>query len=384
MEPCPEMPPGSLKIFKKTEPEVWTYIGSAFWIDQYIVTAGHVVSEPGLYRIVPMSDTKKWVEIPHDRFDVLDDADVAYTVIKQRYVDVLGTKKMQPLTRVEGSHNVQIAAKGYKSFGILTPHPDLLGHVYYGASTMKGFSGAPYLMNKKVVAMHVGAAGKQGLGLSITFIQALIRRNENLKKVVPEDSADELYERIVKTLKQKGIKAKYRVGGSADDAQVEFEGKYYFFDTQDLDDRYFESVTRATLVVDKEFADYEETPTEVQSKNCMRAPLEPVVVGNGKQKIVVDVHRPHSSKPIEHQQKNCPAEIQMSLDGLMSMVVQQNAVLVDTLKFMREQAEVGKLIPKKKSSSEVSDLRNSKVGDILSPIISMDTLRQNSPAQSLI
>lgn len=77
-----------------------------------------------------------------------------------------------------------VGPQGKSSMGDLTPGA-LLGSVKYGGSTMAGFSGAPYMVNGRVVGIHLhGGAGGNG-GQEIFYLNQLYK----IEHKIEEESA---------------------------------------------------------------------------------------------------------------------------------------------------------------------------------------------------
>lgn len=200
------MVPGSL-LEDKVEPskfqaEVWTdrldddrlyYRGVGFKAcvgegPKTFITAKHVIDDSRNI-VIKVGDAS--VSLKPEDF-VETDVDIVWAELNQVQYSKLGLATAKLATAVS-PHGVwvRITALGKGTFGTLKEH-GVMGMIEYAGSTVKGFSGAPYHINKTVYGMHVGADPKN-VGYSASYIAALQRSHWKSRTVqFPEDSADYL------------------------------------------------------------------------------------------------------------------------------------------------------------------------------------------------
>lgn len=145
-------------------------------------------------------------------------ADVAFTVYNQAEFPNMPTATVKSVTQ-------PIIAKISTSFpqdntSIGTLQNFKFGVLQYDGSTRGGFSGATYVVEGKVVGMHL-AGGINNLAYASTYIANLARRQE--------DSADEVLQRMMSTEDD----VEYDEV-SPDEVQVHYRGQYFMYDRSDF------------------------------------------------------------------------------------------------------------------------------------------------------
>lgn len=131
------------------------------------------------------------------------------------------------------------------SMGFLTSYG--FGLLKYSGSTKPGFSGAPYVVNQKIVGMHLGG-GSLNVGVSASYVLAKLRRTpvdaleplqpgigaEDLCAYAPEAYGGSELEFLKRSLKQ-GAESEWKVAtmGSPDEIEVEYRGVYFVLDIDD-------------------------------------------------------------------------------------------------------------------------------------------------------
>lgn len=171
------------------------YAGVGFKTKCRIVTAMHVVAE-ATEVMLRNPNTGSQVSIKPERF-VETHVDVTWVPLSLREAGTLGLSAAKLTLNVPRMQWVQVTAQSKMTFGHLE-EVEAMGMVQYSGSTIQGFSGAPYFVNKFVYGMHVGAGTKANFGFSASYIAALIRQYDTPNVDIPEDSADYLIGQLKK------------------------------------------------------------------------------------------------------------------------------------------------------------------------------------------
>lgn len=97
-------------------------------------------------------------------------------------------------------------------------HTPLFGKVVYSGSTAHGYSGAPYIIHKKVLGMHLGY-GSQNIGVASAFLA--------MKFSTIDEASEDILMKQIATASKRGKKIEYRLS-PGDPEEVEFKwGKGY-------------------------------------------------------------------------------------------------------------------------------------------------------------
>lgn len=178
----------SILVAKGGDPKLY-YAGVGFRTMDRLVTAMHVVSDAT--EIVVESNNGTRMNINPDDF-VETYVDLTWVELTPAQWQKLGTASAKLALTVPSYQWVQVAAQGKVTFGNLEP-VDAMGMIKYSGSTVHGFSGSPYHINKLVYGVHVGAGNTDNFGYSASFLAALIRRHSRAPGIVSnEDSAEYL------------------------------------------------------------------------------------------------------------------------------------------------------------------------------------------------
>lgn len=194
----------------------FVYAGQAFKVDNYIYTANHVVAQSTGVRL----RTKAGVVEIYDLERIMEvEGDIARVLLTPQEEGKLCLKSGRFSEVVSGKVLVTCYGNEQQSQGFVQPY-DAFGYVSYNGSTLPGHSGAPYLLGKAIVGMHLG-----GQSVNIGYDGQYLRM---VHKQVQEDSDEYIME-----LCQRGAfkRALYRQSPySPDDFQVKVHGKYYNVD----------------------------------------------------------------------------------------------------------------------------------------------------------
>lgn len=229
-----QLPGCQASVLVSTGGGPFVYAGQAFRVDDKIYTAWHVISSAEEVKLhTPRSD--KFHLVPKESFSVVH-GDIAVADLDVNTLSKLGLSSAKfSQASISGINQisafVEIHAMNKKSMGLLTPH-DSFSYVTYSGSTIGGFSGAPYLVNKTVYGMHIGHQsvnlGYDGAFLSLLHDAAMV----NGKRIVNESTVDFLFD----AFKKRGKKSfKFsRSPYDPDEYFVRLDGKYYQVSEDDI------------------------------------------------------------------------------------------------------------------------------------------------------
>lgn len=232
------MVPGSTFEEKATMPkfqvEVWVrangdsqfyYRGAGFRIGDKCHTASHVLMDAAVIRIKPCVGDA-YVDLKPEHF--VDTAcDVTWATLTDRAWTKLAVSQAKLACGVSHGIWLKVSALAKSSFGLLTDYV-AMGMVEYSGSTLKGFSGAPYHMNKIVYGMHVGSDPKN-VGFSASYI-SMLHRAHNKPVLAPEDSADYLMGQMERHQEDEFIYERSPV--NPDEYRIRVAGQYHIVDSE--------------------------------------------------------------------------------------------------------------------------------------------------------
>lgn len=165
------------------------FAGVGFKTASRVVTAMHVVADAERV-IFKQSVAKTEIEVDPKLF-VETHVDLTWIELDQAQVSRLAASSAKLALSVPAKQWVRVISSGRMTFGHLEPI-EAMGMLRYEGSTVRGFSGAPYHVNKLVYGVHVGAGTKQNFGFSASYLAALIRRYADPNISCQEDSAEYL------------------------------------------------------------------------------------------------------------------------------------------------------------------------------------------------
>ena len=201
-------------------------LGQAFWVAQGLVTAAHVIYDVD-YVYLARGDCQ--IEVDKSDFEFLD-GDIAIYKITQKETQALKMSQGKLSNLAVGCASglmAQIVAFGQRSFGFLQLY-DQFGYCCYSGSTLKGFSGAPYYLNKTIFGMHLGGS-VDNLGYEAAYILSVLRPSKTVVKH-QESSDDWLIEQAQKSNKFDYERNPY----NPDEYRVKMNGRYHMVDGQVL------------------------------------------------------------------------------------------------------------------------------------------------------
>lgn len=219
------LPKIQCEVWVSFEKRPFQLAGQAWRLDNYLVTAWHNVSDADAVRLKSGDIT---VDVPYEKGFENVEGDIACYLPDPRDLNKLGLQQAK-LSSV-GSQKVlaRVVALGKMSMGFAKPY-DAFGYLQYDGSTVPGFSGAPYMLNEKVVVgMHIGGM-TVNVGYDVNYLKMLMR------KKTKESSSD--------FIKSEADKAQMVIRKSAfnpDEYDVEVRGRrgerqYYRMDEEELD-----------------------------------------------------------------------------------------------------------------------------------------------------
>ncbi|APG75755.1 hypothetical protein 1 [Wenzhou sobemo-like virus 2] len=184
-------------------------LGYATWVGDYIVTPTHVVATANTDHVLLLTRNGA-VSVPTDQWRHLEYADVSYLPYEQRTYSPLQLSKGTVYPPGKEVNNLFVTATTSTVFttGIIREHPTDALYVTYEGSTKPGFSGVPYVSNKKAVAMHLGS-NSYGKGIKYSWILIMIYEAENPnqnvrhysdeteKVFIRESTGSDTYEKLI-------------------------------------------------------------------------------------------------------------------------------------------------------------------------------------------
>lgn len=170
----------------------WYLLGQCFWVDEGIITASHVIDNFDLLRLRTENGT---VDLNRTDFE---DGEGDFAVCKEvsevtRKLPGLCKARLNKLAVTKNSGLMaQCVGNGQKSFGGLDESPNF-GVITYTGSTVKGFSGAPYYVNKTIFGMHIGSQNDVNIGYDAAFLRTCLNPTRKIvaNGPVTQESSDE-------------------------------------------------------------------------------------------------------------------------------------------------------------------------------------------------
>lgn len=242
------MPDFMARVFTRTAEEPWVFSGCGYRSELGFQTAWHVLEGAVFVRIERGDHSLEVSVADFIHLDKLGDVGVLALPAAVTWLK----KAKHCKTGIENSVGVtaMITNGSIGSLGMLTHHPDF-GFVSYGGSTARGFSGAPYYLNRTVYGMHIGSAASN-YGLDAAFITTAH---------LLEHSSDYI-ERVLSS----GVKHQMRVSpGDPEEVFVRYRGQYHLLAREDYD--------RAVNKVQRLETAAPATPSLVREAELPRVPL---------------------------------------------------------------------------------------------------------------
>lgn len=262
--PAKELPSFVCYISGMVNDEESRFVGCGFRVENAIITAAHNLTGYDRLKLISNNatctvDVDSAIVHPYDDF--------AYFRLSDRDFSMLGMSKGRLLDHaVPKSYPMicQVYGPGTPvsfTMGAVTPVENF-GKVAYGGSTTHGFSGSPYIQNKTIVGMHLGA-GMINLGLDAAYMHMLL-------SLTTESTEDWLMDMIEQDqLNKRQVRWEYSPIDS-DEVFVMRQGKYFRMDA----DTFF-TVFSPQAYVTESHSVKEKLPVNPiysDSKNCVLAP----------------------------------------------------------------------------------------------------------------
>lgn len=206
------------------------YSGQAFRVGKNLWTAWHVVSEADEIKLInPNTKQEMLLDGPTKRTSLFVhvEGDIAVAPLGDKLSTLSLASAKFAAAALDGrtAAFVEICARGQRSMGLLTPHT-AFGYAVYSGSTVAGFSGAPYVVNKVVCGMHLGHMSVN-LGYDAAYLSMIERTFEKALGITTESTEDWVYEQIGR-MKSRGKKFDYsRSPYDPDEVRVRIGGRYY-------------------------------------------------------------------------------------------------------------------------------------------------------------
>lgn len=221
------MPKFQCSVYGSEDGSIYYPLGQAFRVAQGIMTAAHVVIDCRYVRFVK---DKAVVQVNFDRMQYMDGDMALYKATAQESstLGLLEAKFAKDAVVEHMGPMVQVVAFGNRSFGFLNPYKQF-GYCKYAGSTIKGFSGAPYYVNKTVYGMHLGGDAVN-LGYEGAYIQSLLRPSKTIIRN-QEASEDWLIDQAYSIRKFEYDRSPY----DPDEYRVRIGNRYHIVETDVLD-----------------------------------------------------------------------------------------------------------------------------------------------------
>lgn len=207
-----------------------TIVGHGWRYEDFLITCGHVVESAKLkngpvspvylrHRIVDKTGKSLTTLQKFESFEwSMLAADVAVTRYVQSEFPYMASANVKSVTQPIVAKIVTAFPNDNASLGTIEHFK--FGVLQYGGSTRGGFSGAPYMVDNRVVAMHL-AGGVTNIAYAATYLANLVRRQES--------SEDEILRRMV--LSEDEIEYDEV---TPDEVQVHYRGQYYMYDRDEF------------------------------------------------------------------------------------------------------------------------------------------------------
>lgn len=241
----------------------WTFVGCGFRAENALITAAHNLT--GFEKIKIVTNTAEAIVDVENAVQCPDD--LAFFLMSERDFSMLGLTKGKLLDHaLTAAYPVvcQLYGPGTPvNFTIGQVRPvENFGKVSYGGTTTHGFSGSPYVQNKTVVGMHLGA-GIVNIGLDAAYMAMLLSNRQ-------ESTEEWLLDMIEKDqLNKRPVQWEYSPVDPGD-VYVKRQGKYF---TVGADE--FFSVYLPQRVVEESFTIKDKImPMYSDSKNGATAPAQ--------------------------------------------------------------------------------------------------------------
>lgn len=240
----------------------------------FIVTAAHVLASEQLVIEGP-NGVKEEVEA--DEFEQAE-PDIAYVQIKPNVVTRMDLRPAKLMPLKDRTSVFAAGIRSLRSNGFLKDVETDFSLLEYEGSTVAGFSGCPYFVNRHVYGMHQHTVSGHNYGVPATYIQMVLMKHLRYKN---EDTA----EYLIGVLKSKKGKAKYIVGHGV---ELKADGHYRFIEEDS--EIYIKILphVRANMQLEECATHYDD------SKNSSRAaqPHVNVYMGGQSSKQVSNVQNP--------------------------------------------------------------------------------------------
>lgn len=198
----------------------FTFSGQGFMANGWFWTATHVVADSMKTRL---ETALGMVEIDSGRFRVVD-GEISVLELYEADRTKLGLsnfKFVEKKVDLADGVVVQVSDGERTSMGVVG---DMVGFglMEYRGSTIRGFSGAPYCVNKTVYGMHVASTPNFNMGIQGAYIRSFSRL---------EDSEDFLLREI-----KRGAEMEIRQAHNLDEYKVLYKGRYFIMDAEEVDE----------------------------------------------------------------------------------------------------------------------------------------------------
>lgn len=167
-----ELPPFQCEILTPAG----VLLGQAFLTEYGLITAGHVLVD--LKEVILSKKTQ--IQLKTEEFEFFD-SDVALLKLQQQAITKLGLAqgKLHAYS-VPARTGIICSAvsSGKRSSGFVEAYTQF-GYCSFGGSTIPGFSGCPYYLNKVIYGMHIGGC-VGNIGYESAYLRSILRPTKTI------------------------------------------------------------------------------------------------------------------------------------------------------------------------------------------------------------
>lgn len=219
----------------------FVYSGQAFRVGKNLWTAWHVISDADEVKLInPMTKQEMLLDGPTRTTSLFVhvEGDIAIAPLgdKLSMLSIASARFAPAALDGRSAAFVEIHARNQRSMGLLTPHT-AFGYAVYSGSTIAGFSGAPYMVNKVVCGMHLGHMSVN-LGYDAAYLSMIEGNFEKALglQMTNESTEDWVYEQIGK-MRSRGKKFDWsRSPYDPDEVRIRIGGRYFVVSSDVLEE----------------------------------------------------------------------------------------------------------------------------------------------------
>lgn len=213
--------------------------GQGIWLENYLVTSGHIMTEMENLGVetVLLVTPRGQIPVAVNQWNLKDKIDLAFLPHNQSTMQPLGLSKANVVDGKFNASNIpgRIYTMRQYTDGIILERQN--GMVWYKGSTKKGFSGAPYMWDNKVVGIHQGSE-HYAYGLDIKLVESFIPVNQLESGVT--GTGEQMIREIVEDFYKN--KTKYDMHLVPGETRIRYKGKFVTIEDDELTDELSEII----------------------------------------------------------------------------------------------------------------------------------------------